>query len=399
MSNVVETWLATAQQEQDRLEQARQENGSIDNPYKPGLVLNVNDATFVGRRDLAQQLEAALSKGTGRPTFLLYGERRMGKSSTLRYLPKLLGLRYLPIFCDLQETGVASNITIFLGTLAKEIQRVMSAKGLKVKSLSYEELKEAVKENEEAVYHIFNQWFDQIEQLLEQEDWTIVLTLDEFEQLADAQRSGGVQLPALLSWFRHTIQYRSQFALLFSGVHTLEEMEISTGINWSSYFVNVRMLHVSFLQPEDARQLVTYAGEEIFGNGVVEVILKATGCHPFLIQAVCSSLIDDLNAEQREHAEVDDVQRAVEQVLEEWSNYFRDLWRRTDEPQRACLTALKKLGEASVSQFEGKDMDEHAVRRALQLLVKRDLVKYDKAGIYSITTPIFSAWVEKNTGG
>ena len=129
LSNVVVTWLAIAQQEQDKLQRARQELGEIANPYKPGDVLNLNDATFVGRCDLARQLEAALSRSASRPTFMLYGERRMGKSSTLKYLPKLLGLRYLPIFCDMQQTGVASNIAIFLGTLAEEIHRVMGLRG------------------------------------------------------------------------------------------------------------------------------------------------------------------------------------------------------------------------------------------------------------------------------
>jgi hypothetical protein len=107
-------------------------------------------------------------------------------------------------------------------------------------------------------------------------------------------------------------------ALLFSGIHTLEEMERSTGVNWSSYFVNVRTLHVSFLQREEARQLVMCASEEIFGDGVVEMIVDITGCHPFLIQAVCSALIDNLNAERREQANADDVKQAMKQVLEEW---------------------------------------------------------------------------------
>jgi hypothetical protein len=396
LSNVVEAWLAAAQQEQEKLAHAGQELGSIDNPYKPGVVLNTNDTTFVGRRDLAQQLEVALNRSASRPTFMLYGERRMGKSSTLMCLPKLLGSRYLPIFCDMQKTGVASSIAIFLGTLAEEIHKMMSTRGMKVKPLSYEALREALKENETSVYHTFNQWFEQVERSLESEGKTILLTLDEFEQLADAQQSGNVQLPALLNWFRHAIQHRPRMALLFSGIHTLEEMERGTGINWSSYFVNVRTLHVSFLQPEEAHQLVICAGEEIFGDGVVEMIVDVTGCHPFLIQAVCSALIDNLNAERRERAEDEDVKKAIEQVLEEWRPYFYDLWRRTDEQQRACLVALRILGKADVSQLVDNGMEERTVRQVLQTLVKRDLVKRDQENMYSIAAPIFDAWVEIN---
>ncbi|HEY4032546.1 MAG TPA: AAA family ATPase [Ktedonobacteraceae bacterium] len=397
LSNVVETWLIIAQQEQDKLQHAGQELGSIDNPYKPGIILNTNDTTFVGRRDLAQQLESALSRSASRPTFMLYGERRMGKSSTLMYLPRLLGSRYLPIFCDMQKTGVASSIAIFLGTLAEEIHRMMSTRGMKVKPLSYETLREALKENETSVYHTFNRWFDQIERTLELKDWTIVLTLDEFEQLADAQQSGGVQLPALLNWFRHTIQHRPRMALLFSGIHTLEEMEKSTDVNWSSYFVNVRTLHVSFLQREEAYQLVLCAGEERFSDGVIEMIIDVTGCHPFLIQAVCSALIDNLNVERREQANIEDVKKAVEQVLEEWRPYFHDLWRRTDEQQQACLVALRMLRKADISQLTHNNMEERMVRQVLQTLVKRDLVRRDEEDMYSIAAPIFDMWIDINS--
>jgi len=59
---------------------------------------------------------------------------------------------------------------------------------------------------------------------------------------------------------------------------------------------------------------------------VVEQIIHVTGCHPFLIQAVCSALIEDLNADNRERAEIEDVTRAMNQVLENWwDTYFRDL--------------------------------------------------------------------------
>ena len=265
-----------------------------------------------------------------------------------------------------------------------------------MRSLGYEILKLALKENEAFVYHLFDQWFDQIEHSLELEDRIILLTLDEFEQLAEAQQSGGVQLTALLNWFRHTIQYRSRVALLFSGIHTLTEMESHTGVNWAGYFVNVRTLHVSFLQPDEAKQLVTCAGEEIFAAGVADKIVKVTGCHPFLIQAVCSALIDNLNAERREQAEEEDVHEAVQQVLEDWGPYFHDLWRRTDEQQQACLVALRMLGKADVNQLVSHGMEEYTAKQALQTLTKRDLVRCDEQGIYSIAAPIFESWVENN---
>ena len=76
-----------------------------------------------------------------------------------------------------------------------------------------------------------------------------------------------------------------------------------THLNWSGYFVNVQTLRVSFLHKDEARRLITrpiptFPGEDIYGDGVVERIIAETGCHPFLVQAVSSALIDYLNAER-----------------------------------------------------------------------------------------------------
>ena len=56
---------------------------------------------------------------------------------------------------------------------------------------------------------------------------------------------------------------------------------------------------------------------EFLVTGWLEQILHITGCHPFLIQAVCSSLIDNLHADNRERAELADVTEVMNQVLEE----------------------------------------------------------------------------------
>src|SRR6266568_3250892 len=148
LSRVVNTWRATIRYELEKLEQAPEKAGQIDNPYNPGQVLKPRDSLFVGRRDLVQQLAEALSKGSRRPTFLLNGERRMGKSSTLKQLPSLLGGYYLPIVYDLQVRGISSSTDGFLNAISGEIYKVMSSRGIRVKKLQQVHLREASRRNE-----------------------------------------------------------------------------------------------------------------------------------------------------------------------------------------------------------------------------------------------------------
>jgi uncharacterized protein len=403
LSEVVSTWLSIAQIKLAELMQEPQKTDQINNPYIVGSVLERGTSLFVGRRDLAQQLEQALRRGSHRPTFFLNGERRMGKSSTLRQLPDLLSKSYLPIVYDLQSRGVSSSIDVFLAAIANEIDNVMSKSGMQVEKLEKESLQEASRKNEAAVYNIFDEWLKELESILDQNNRTLLLAFDEFEKLEESGQSKYLDLKLLLDWFRTVIQNRPRLALLFSGGTTVDEMGTKTDVNWAGYFVNVQTLRVSFLREEEAHRLITqpvpdYPIEQIFGEGVVEEIIRITGCHPFLVQAVCSKLVDNLNIENRERAEIQDLAIAVNQVLENWwDTYFRDLWQRTDQNQQVCLFTLNNLGESNLQKIaQQSGLDEKTVRRTLQTLLKRDLVLQEN-GTYRIAAPIFSEWVERNS--
>ena len=398
---IIEVWLGVAKKELSKLKDAPEDAGHIYNPYICGTALSANTQQFVGRRDLICQLEQALNQGTHRPTFFLTGERRMGKTSMINQLPILLGARYLTIIFDLQWRGISANVAAFLEEIADAIATTMNKRGMPVTKLDYAVLNEARSENEAAAYRLFDLWFKQAEAILEQENRTILIAFDEFEKLAASGKSRYFDLDLLLDWFRSIIQNRSRLALLFSGVKTLSEMEAS----WSEYFVNVKNLKVSFLHTVDAFRLITqpvndYPSEQIFGDGVVEEIIRVTGKHPFLIQAVCSELIEILNGEWREQASIEDVSTAVELFFEGWwDHYLSNLWCRTTPEQAICLQSLAHLGTATLQQLvEHCGKDEKVVLETLHALRRRDLVTLCH-GFYQITTPIFSEWVKRNREG
>jgi len=167
--------------------------------------------------------------------------------------------------------------------------------------------------------------------------------------------------------------------------------------------VNVQTLRVSFLRVDEIYQLITqpipaFPGEHIFCEEAVEEIINVTGCHPFLVQAVCSALINDLKADKRNQAETQDVVIAVNKVLEIWwDTYFQDLWKRTDQGQRICLAIVKNLGKGDLQKIaQHSEMEESVVRSILQTLLKRDLVVLEQ-GSYRITTPIFNEWIERSS--
>jgi uncharacterized protein len=401
LTQVISRWRSVAQNELNKLEQDRPKNNQINNPYVPGAVLQLGTTLFVGRQDLAMQLELALALGRHRPTFFLNGERRIGKSSTLRQLPNLLSKRYLPIYYDLQKPGFLSSTTAFLNTVATEIYKQMAEKNIHIEKIEYVDLQNAARQNEAASYAVFDAWLDGVEEKMEFEKKTLFLTFDEFEKLEDAGKANYLDPKLLLNWFRSTIQNRSRVALLFSGLHTLGEMSLETGISWVGYFVNVQTVKASFLHRDEAHQLITrpvpdFLGSQIFDENIVDEIIRITGCHPFLVQAICSGLIENLNVNKRFKAEKQDVVDAVKLVFERWDSYFRDLSERTDVDQLNCLIALHTLGEGNHLQImQQSGLENGTVRGALQRLYQRDLILLEDER-YRIAAPIFRAWVERN---
>ena len=394
---IVKRWSMVVEQELERINRAPQEFGYLDNPYISGAALKTQSQQFVGRYDLVRQLEQALHKGENRPYFFLTGERRMGKTSTLNQLPVLLGARCIPLIFDLQERGISANAATFLFQITSEVSKALDARGMRVPQLEYDVLNNARHENEALVYRYVDRWLSDAEAVLKQKDRVLLLAFDEFEKLEEAGCAHYLDIPLLLDWFRSVIQHRPRIALLFSGVKSPGEMDA----HWAGHFVNVKTLRVSFLHTADARHLISrpvpdYPGERIFDEGVVDQIISLTGCHPFLVQAVCSELIDILNADQRDQARLGDVKTSVENVLESWGEtYFRDLWQRTDQEQRACLRTLRTLEKATMQQIHKHgNLDLSRTRQVLQTLCKRDLVRVDQ-DLYQLAVPIFSAWLER----
>jgi uncharacterized protein len=81
-------WLQILQDNRQALETAAQASAEIPNPYLAGSSLEPADAKerFKGRQDLFREIEK-ISLSAQPPVLLLYGRRRTGKTSTLKYLP------------------------------------------------------------------------------------------------------------------------------------------------------------------------------------------------------------------------------------------------------------------------------------------------------------------------
>ena len=105
---IADYWHGLMTQQKDRATELAQVRQEIPNPYVVGVPLAKRQDIFVGRIEIAQRIEV-LIYDRDYPPVLLYGQRRMGKTSLLYQLRWLLPQRIAPLLIDLQ--GPASQAT------------------------------------------------------------------------------------------------------------------------------------------------------------------------------------------------------------------------------------------------------------------------------------------------
>jgi hypothetical protein len=323
----------------DAAAKAREDQRELENPFVFGNPVQAADeGLFSGRRDIALEIERNILRAAQTPTLLLYGQRRMGKTSILNQLPKRLGPGFLPVLVDCQAPATVESLPSLLRHLSRCFCTVLNSRlGITFETDQVKCDRGALPLPVDALQHepfsVFEDWLDKYQSRVPA-DACILVCLDEFERLDEIVKAGwgGRFLDAL----RHWLQHRQRFSLMFIGSHTFEQL----GQAWTDRFLSARRLKVSFLGPDDVRQLLTRPTPTFrmtYAPGAIEAIITATHGQPFLTQALASELVHRMNRERRKQATSDDVTAAIEDTLERSAEYFADLWFSRSEAERELL--------------------------------------------------------------
>ena len=345
----------------------------IDSPYVIGVPLTEQQEIFVGRSDVSARIEQLLLDRR-RPPLLLYGQRRMGKTSLLNNLGRMLPSTIVPLFVDLQ--GPAARATDhggFLYNLSRGmVDSASRQRGLTLPSLTRDDLAGDP-------FTRFDEWLDAVEKALG--DSTALLSLDEFEVLEGAFGEGRFNERDVLGMLRHLIQHRPRFKVLLAGSHTLDEVQ-----RWASYLINVQVVQIGYLNEAEALQLIERPVKDFALRYEPEAsrrVLALTRGHPFLTQLLCAEIVALKNEQDpaaRRRARLADVEAAVPAALNSGSFFFADVERnQVDEAGLAVLRFIAAQGEGAVADRAAfaRFADPE---RALALLLRRDLVETTDGG-------------------
>ena len=265
------------------------------NPYIAGAPV-LQDKAFFGRERLLNRVLQTIHNNS----ILLYGERRIGKTSLQhRLMKRLLEMKdpkytFYPVYIDLQGTPQEK----FFATLAEDIFQELAPMldGCKPNpaiangsDYQYRELVGDVR----AVLKILAKKSDK--------NVKLVLLIDEVDELNAYDPRINQRLRSLFMK-----SFAENLVAVVSGVAIKKHWE-SEGSPWYNFFEEVQ---VKPFRREDARELIERPIHGIFklDNGVVDAVIGLTDCKPYLIQKLCVALINRLHEERRRRITVADVE-------------------------------------------------------------------------------------------
>ncbi len=368
----------------------------------------VTGRLFAGREAIMRQLEELWGSDPAiqAPSVVLYGHRRMGKTSILHNLGARFGRETVVVLSSMQRIGPVRHTGELLHALALDVRNALDDAGLP-----------APAEPDEAAftahpYRAFDRFLREVRRAIGAQ--RVILTLDEFELIEEGIGEGRIEA-GLLDYLRGVIQGERWLVLAFAGLHTLREM---TGDYWNPLFGSVTPIKVGFLSLPESNNLLANPHDDFpldFTRAAAERVYNHVRGQPYLTQLIGRTLVSRYNRELFEEQrareprftpeEVDAVVASAE-FYETADAYFSGVWgqagdARGPDGQQALLLALARAeGPAALDELvAAAGLSPEAAGAALEALERHDVVARDGEGRVAFTVPLMRRWIRQNKSG
>jgi hypothetical protein len=365
----------------------------IANPYVAGNP--VQGRLFVGREDILDRFRELWSNPYQIPSIVLYGHRRMGKTSILRNLSEHLN-KGLVVDFNMQRVGHVGSTSGLLYNLALAIYYTLSKN------------QHIIDEPQESDFlernpmTSFDRFLKKVDDVRDRKK--IIITIDEFEIIENLIEQSKVD-SQILDFWRSLIQTYSWLVLVFAGLHTLNEM---TRDYWNPLFGSVQVIPVSYLSKKATESLIRNPSPTfnlVYTHSAVDLIYNLTYGQPYLVQHICHTLVAYFSRErsekgfERKHEMTPEDIEVVVHMPEFYRNsnaYFDGIWEQAKEvhgeEQIQILNAISQesLSNIELSQKIGVSLEK--INTALGILVQHDVIQ-QQGNSYNYRVELMRRWV------
>ena len=368
----------------------------ISNPYTIGDP--VIGERFIGREDILRQLEELWFINTRPQSVILYGHRRMGKTSILRNATTKVNTEVRVAYVNLLSVSSANNgITDILMAICDALEEVTE---IPVPSnndlLQFPEI-------------TFRRYLEQITKTFTGKG--LIIALDEFEKIEELIDAGKLG-KEFLGFLRGMVQMSSKLAFAFAGLHTLQEMNADY---FQPFYASFYAIPVAFLTREATHQVLANPDPEFlleYEPAALDHIYDLTNGQPYLTQLIGFQLVrmfNDYVFEQGKPRDrtftIDDVRTICsgENFFTTGINYFNGVWQQAAEGATHQQDILKALAPHPQGLTESElisqtNLPNETLQAALKTLKDHDVIRSQKNNEiinWAIAVELFRTWVVK----
>jgi hypothetical protein len=297
---------------------------------------------FVGRDDVFDFLHENLSERPQANVIVLFGLRRMGKTSIFQQVinnrNEILGGR-LPLLIDLASLGATPSQASFFLKFANSLYRFIPQKQRLI------DPPDPIAFDRDAVDG-FWEFIDSLESAYG--DRGILMMWDEFQSLDQRINDGLIDRDAYMV-LRDILQGHDEIDVLIAGTMRLANLVYGSAL---SFYGSAKIKKISFLDQPSARTLVVKPVEDWlrYHPDAVDALLSSTSCHPLLTQHFCDYICESVRHTSNRSISVDFVRAQEHHVLEASGTLFHQIWEELSRDQRRAIRRLSEFEEPMPSR-------------------------------------------------
>jgi hypothetical protein len=228
-------------------------------------------------------------------------------------------------------------------------------------------------------------------QLAGERERKVALVLDEFQEIVDIDSN----LPKVM---RSVFETQPEVAHVYLGSKRHMMERIFSDEN-EPFWRSAKRMELGVIPPPLFRGYIERQFEKSGRHvdaAVVDRVLAATHGHPYATQELCYFLWEETPEGQSAGAETYDA--ALTKLLRSEHAHFGLIWDKAAKAQRLVLQSLAAEAGRPLSRDYRRRHGlpgASSVQRALEALVKEELVARDRPGDYRIAEPFLAEWLQR----
>lgn len=296
-----------------------------NSPYIHGPA--VSGSSFIGRKKEMQRLMSCLVGDLEQKAAIVYGIRRIGKTSLLKQaeMNEEISRRYYITFWDVEDRPYSDTTVDFLTEFCEQIMKNIPREF----HVKFHYNPEAIKERPYTEFGKFMESIDNADL-----PKRVLLIIDEFDKLLHiANKSSERDIkenrvskpseafqPEVFGAMRKVLMNSSRITFIISGLRTIMKQEYQ-----DRFFGLMDPIAIKAFHRKEAEEVIN-AGSDVMlmSTEAREMVLNASGMQPYLLQVICNELFHKMKYTGRDMVAPFDVQDVIEMNILPNEKYFTD---------------------------------------------------------------------------